>query len=245
MRWAWLVLALAACGRLGFDDLGTDGGAGGGPGSGSGSGSGTSGTGPRLITSADMSIDSTATVPMPEFLTFTGDLQIVGVTTFSETSFVLGVSDDVGNRFDSASARATVLGGSTEIWYGAVSHSGATRLTVTLSEASGATVWLAEFAGLLYAPPTAAMTPDEPAAASVPGAEVMTPVPSSVVFSIVRLADGQVSRIHAGNSFTALGVLDAQAAAYLVANSPGAYHPEWDENTVASACASTAAFRPQ
>ncbi len=238
MRWAWLVLALAACGRLGFDDLGGDAGAGaGGPGSGSGGG----GT-PRVISTADVSADGVATVTLPLWPQ-AGDVLVIGVATYSGTSFVKQISDDGGNTYASALARAVSLvdSSSSEIWYGPVT-TGAKRLTVSLSEASGATVWVAELAGVAPAPPAVAFGAAAPGS-MVPGPPAVV-IANAFVFSVLRLDDGHLESIHTGNPFNPLGIVDAQNAAYVIAPAAGTYRAEWDASAVAGACGSTAAFLP-
>ncbi len=244
MRWAWLVMVVAACGRLGFDDLGSDAGPGAPPGSGSGSGAGTGGM-PRLVAASDVSLDGAATVTIPLLPAQVGDVLVIGVATYSQSSFVLQISDDAGDSFVSASARAVSVVGasSSEIWYGLLTHKGASRLTLSLSEASGATMWIAEFADLPVTPPLVAIGDAAPGS-MVSGPAVATPAANAVVFSVLRLDDGQVSRIHSGNPFMPLGIVDAQDAAYMIAPAAGAYRAEWDANTVAGACGSTAAFLP-
>lgn len=241
MRWATLILVIAsACGRLGFDDLGSDGGPGTAPGSGS-NGGGGSGT-PQVISTADISADGIATVTLP-VLPRVGDVLVIGVATYSETSYVKLVSDDAGNTYLSALARAVSLvgGSSSEIWYGPVTTA-ANRLTVSLSEASGATVWVAEVAGLAPAPPAVAFGEAAPGS-MVPGPPAVV-IANAFVFSVVRLDDGHLESIHTGNPFNPLGIVDAQNAAYVIAPSAGTYRAEWDASAVAGACGSTAAFLP-
>jgi hypothetical protein len=168
--------------------------------------------------------------------------------SFSPGAFLTAVTDNAGNPYVSASAGATWASTGfdhIEIWYAKDSLPGATLLTVMGPGGPNREVWFMEVAGMdLIAPLDVVATVSDAPATAFPIAPPVTPTTAaSFVVSVGDFAGG-VSGVQVGNPFHALAILDGNNTAYYVAGAPGTYGAVWDDGTVSSYCASTAAFKP-
>jgi len=229
------LLALAACGRVGFDalpgDVSPDGGGGG----------TTSSCPPALHGVVTKQSGSAAMLTVP-ITPGAGDLLVLGMVVYDDTTSVELVTDDAGDVYRSAGARATVPGDAVEIWYAAGVRGGATMVTVKLTSASGGALWASDVSGLRGDPPVIAMQGNVAGGSTLVAPEVITTGADSFVFSIAAISTGTLDNLHAGSAFSALPPQNGDDAAYLFAHAPGRYSAVWDATAFSNGCASTAAF---
>lgn len=211
----------------------------------SGGGGGTGSSGWSVVNSASNSGSITSlTIPA----TGSGNLIAVALMFNGGTS-VASISDDAGNSYVSAGARAVYGIASTEIWYAVNSNSGATLITPTFAGSPthvDITVW--EVSGISTAAPDAANTSSGNLTLdNTPGPAVTTTQAGDFVLSILFAIDTDLSGISSGNEFTNDFTTDGNGWAHITSNSapPGSHQASWYTSTPKGIyCASTAAFRP-
>ncbi len=161
---------------------------------------------------------------------------------------IASVTDNAGNVYSEAGgARATDTSANTmaDIWYSENSVAGATVVTITPSPsgtAGTAVIW--EFSGVEpYAPLDQTAVLNSQSATTTPvGASVVTTSPTEVVISVAN-AQGTVTGIHAGNSFSSDSTAASEGWAHLIASSAGTYAPQWTTSTSGTFCSSTVSFK--
>jgi hypothetical protein len=180
--------------------------------------------------------------------TGTGNLIVVGLM-FNGGTYVTAVSDDAGNTYASAGAKAYVGDGSTEIWYAVNSKSGATLVTPTFANATThveITVW--EVSGISTSAPDATNSSSGNVTLSnTPGPAVTTTQAGDFIVSILFAIDSSVSGISSGNEFTNDFTTNGNGWAHITSNSAakGTYQASWSTSPSQGIyCASTVAFRP-
>jgi hypothetical protein len=176
-----------------------------------------------------------------------GNLIVVGLM-FNAGTYVTGVTDDAGNSYASAGAKAYVGDGSTEIWYAVNSKPGATVVTPAFANATThveITVW--EVSGIATSAPDAANgATGSVTAGNTPGPSVTTTQAGDFVVSILFAVDASVSGISSGNAFTNDFTTNGNGWAHITSNSAakGTYQASWSTTPAQGIyCASTVAFR--
>jgi hypothetical protein len=160
---------------------------------------------------------------------------------------IASVADNAGNVYSEArGARATDTAANTmaDIWYAGNSASGATVVTITPSPsgtAGTAVIW--EFSGI---PPFSrldqtAVLNSQPATTTPLGASLATTSPAEVIVSVAN-AQGPVTGISPGNSFSSDSTAGGEGWAHFIASSSGTYAPQWTTGTSGTFCSSTISF---
>jgi hypothetical protein len=186
---------------------------------------------------------SSLTIPA----TGTGNLIVVGIM-FNEGTYVTGVTDDAGNTYVSADAKAYTGPLSTEIWYAVNSKPGATVVTPTFGQLTSheeITVW--EVSGISTLAPDATNTSSGSVLSNTPGPAVVTGHAGDFIVSILFAADTHLSGISTGNEFTNDFTTEGNGWAHITSNSvpAGTYQASWSTSIPQGGyCASTVAFRP-
>ena len=180
--------------------------------------------------------------------TGTGHLIVVALM-FNGGTYATGVSDDAGNAYVSADAKAYAGALSTEIWYAVNSKPGATVVTPTFADSPTSveiTVW--EVSGISTSPPDVSNTSNGVFTLNnTPGPAVITTQAGDFIVSILFAVDTNVSGISTGNEFTNDFTTSGNGWAHITSNSaPAATHQaSWVTSTPQGGyCASTVAFRP-
>jgi hypothetical protein len=180
--------------------------------------------------------------------TGTGNLIVVGLM-FNGGTYVTSVSDDAGNTYISAGARAYVGIASTEIWYAVNSKPGATVVTPTFADSTThveITVW--EVSGIsTLAPDAINTTSGSITLDNTPGPAVTTAHAGDFIVSILFAVDTTITGISTGNEFTNDFTTDGNGWAHITSNSApaGTHQASWYTPTPQGVyCASTVAFRP-
>ncbi len=186
---------------------------------------------------------SSLTIPA----TGTGNLIVVALM-FNNGTYVTGVSDDAGNAYVSADAKAYVGALSTEIWYAVNSKPVATVVTPAFAEATThveITVW--EVSGISTSAPDATNTSSGTVTLNnTPGPAVITAHAGDFIVSILFAVDTSFSGISTGNEFTNDFTTDGNGWAHITSNSvpAGTHQASWLTSTPQGVyCASTVAFR--
>jgi len=160
---------------------------------------------------------------------------------------ISGIGDNTGNIYNEAgSARSTDSGGNTmaDIWYAQNILPGTTTVTVTPSSASTGTAVIWELSGLEpYAPLDQTAVLDSQAGTTTPsGASVTTTVPAELIISIAN-AQGNLTGLASGSSFTADSTVNGDGWAHLVTASSGTYTAQWSNAISGTYCSSTVSFK--
>lgn len=186
---------------------------------------------------------STLTIPA----TGTGNLIVVGLM-FNGGTYAIGVSDDAGNTYVSADAKAYAGVDSTEIWYAVNSKPGATVVTPAFANSTThveITVW--EVSGLsTSAPDVSSASSGNVTLSNTPGPAVVTAHAGDFIVSILFALDTTFSGISTGNDFTDDFTTNGNGWAHITSNSvpAGTYQASWVTSTPQGEyCASTVAFR--
>jgi hypothetical protein len=186
---------------------------------------------------------SSLTIPA----TGTGNLIVVALM-FNGGTYATGVSDDAGNAYVSADAKAYVGVDSTEIWYAVNSKSGATVVTPAFANSTThveITVW--EVSGLSTSAPDATnISSGSVTLNNTPGPAVITTHAGDFIVSILFALDTTFSGISTGNEFTDDFTTNGNGWAHITSNSApaGTHQASWVTSTPQGVyCASTAAFR--
>jgi hypothetical protein len=161
---------------------------------------------------------------------------------------ISSVTDNAGNAYQEAgTARATDTGGNTmaDIWYTENSVAGATVVTITPSPtgtAGTAVIW--EFSGVEpFSPLDQTEVLNSQSATTTPlGASVLTTSPAEVIISVAN-AQGSVTGIKSGNSFSSDSSASSEGWAHFIASSAGTYAPQWTTSTSGTFCSSTVSFK--
>jgi hypothetical protein len=176
-----------------------------------------------------------------------GNLIAVGLM-FNGGTYVTSISDDAGNVYVSAGAKAFVGGYSSEIWYAVNSRSGATLVTPTFAGSPTQvelTVW--ETSGISSsAPDTTSTSSGRVTLDNIPGAAVTTTETSDFIVSILFAIDTDVSGMSTGSGFTNDFTTEGNGWAHITSNSVpvGTYQASWVTSSPEGVyCASSAAFR--
>ena len=180
----------------------------------------------------------------------TGSGNLIAVALmFNGTTSVARVSDDAGNAYVSAGARAARGVASVEIWYALNSVAGATVVTPTFVGSPThveITTW--EVSGILSMPPDATNTASGLVTlTNIPGPAVTTTQASDFIVSILFAINTNVTSLGSGNEFTLDFRTNGNGWAHITSNSSsaGTHQASWNMATVSGAyCASTVAFAP-
>jgi hypothetical protein len=180
--------------------------------------------------------------------TGTGNLIVVALM-FNEGTYVTSVSDDAGNAYVSADAKAYTSALSTEIWYAVNSKPGATVVTPAFAESTShveITVW--EVSGISNSAPDVTNTLSGSVTLdNTPGPAVITSHAGDFIVSILFAVDTSISGISTGNEFTNDFTTNGNGWAHITSNSApaGTHQASWVTSTPQGGyCASTVAFRP-
>jgi hypothetical protein len=180
--------------------------------------------------------------------TGTGNLIAVGLMFNGGTS-VATVSDNAGNSYVSAGAKAAVGNFSTEMWYAVNSKPGATVVTPTFADSLThveITVW--EVSGISTSAPDVTNTSSGSTTLNnTPGPAVTTTQANDFILSILFAVDATLSGISSGNEFTNDFTTNGNGWAHINSTSApvGTHQSSWFTSTPQGIyCASTVAFRP-
>jgi hypothetical protein len=180
--------------------------------------------------------------------TGTGNLIVVGLM-FNGGTYATSISDDAGNTYVSANAKAYFGGESTEIWYAVNSEPNATVVTPTFADSPThveITVW--EVSGISV--PALDVTNTSSGSVTLdntPGPAVTTAQAGEFVVSILFAVDASFSGISTGNEFTNDFTTNGNGWAHITSNSApaGTQQASWFTSAPQGVyCASTVAFRP-
>lgn len=166
---------------------------------------------------------------------------------FNGTTSVTSVTDNAGNTYVTAGARASYGPLSSEIWYAVSSKSGATLVTPHFGGSPTTiemTSW--EVSGLSTAAPDAAKGASGTVAANTPGAAVTTTQAGDFVVSVLFANAANFSSITTGNEFTDDFTTGGDGWAHITSNSAaaGSHQASWyTASPTGIYCTSTAAFR--
>jgi hypothetical protein len=212
---------------------------------GCGQGSIYRGTSSWAIVNTSSNAGPTASLTIPA--TGTGNLIVVALMFNGETS-VTTVSDDAGNAYVSAGARAALADRSTEIWYAVNSKPGATAVTPAFADSPTLiqiTVW--EVSGISFGAPDVTNTSSGNLTLNnTPGPAVTTMQPDDFIVSIMFAMDTNILGISNGNEFTNDFTTWGDGWAHITSSfaPAGMYQASWFVSTPQGIyCASTAGFR--
>jgi hypothetical protein len=177
----------------------------------------------------------------------TGNLIVVALMFNGGTS-VATVSDNAGNSYVSAGAKAALTDRSTEIWYAVNSKPGATVITPTFADSPTfvqMTVW--EVSGISFSAPDVTNTSSGNLNLNnMPGAAVTTTQADDFIVSILFAMDTNIISISSGNDFTNDFTTWGNGWAHITSSfaPAGTYQASWFTSTPQGIyCASTVAFR--
>lgn len=197
-----------------------------------------------IVNNTSTAGSATLTIPA----TGTGNLIAVALM-FNGGTYVNSISDDAGNVYVSANAKAAVGNGSTEIWYAVNSKPGATVVNPTFADSPThveITVW--EVSRISTSAPDVANTSSGNLTLdNTPGPAVTTTQPDDFILSILFAVGTSISGISSGNEFTNDFMTDGNGWAHITSRSAraGTYQASWITSTPQGMyCASTVAFRP-
>ena len=180
--------------------------------------------------------------------TGTGNLIVVALM-FNGGTYATGVSDDAGNAYVSADAKAFITDHSTEIWYAVNSKPGATVVTPAFADSPThveITSW--EVSGISTSAPDVTNTSSGHVTLNnTPGAAVSTAQAGDFIVSILFAAESIMSGISTGNEFTNDFTTNGNGWAHITSNSvpAGTHQASWSTSAPQGLyCSSTVAFRP-
>jgi hypothetical protein len=180
--------------------------------------------------------------------TGTGNLIAVALM-FNGGTYVNSISDNAGNVYVSANAKAIVDTESTEIWYAVNSQPGATVVYPTFADSPThveITVW--EVSGISTSGPDAVSTSSgNLTLVNTPGPAVVTTQTDDFILSVLFAVDSSISSISSGNQFTNDFTTNGNGWAHITSSSApaGTYQASWYTSAPQGKnCASTVAFRP-
>jgi hypothetical protein len=180
----------------------------------------------------------------------TGKGNLIAVALmFNGTTSVASISDNAGNAYVSAGARAPSGPFSVEIWYAQNSLAGATLITPTFAGSPTSieiTTW--EVSGVLSLPPGATNTATGTVTlTNTPGPAVTTPEAGDFIISVLLVVNTSVSGISTGNEFTNDFKTNGNGWAHITSNSSsaGTHQASWSiPNPAGKYASSTVAFAP-
>lgn len=175
--------------------------------------------------------------------TASGNLMVLGLMYHNTQFCTNSISDNAGNTYTMANANAYFVSGNSEVWYVPASLAGASQITFNTCGERPSVFYL-EVAGIDNASPidgAPAMTTNGPASNLLTAPPVSTSGPA-LIFSMGHPEQG-VSELAAGSPFTAMNLVDRDAAAYLVSESAGSFGALWNQVTFGRFCSSTIAFK--
>jgi hypothetical protein len=180
----------------------------------------------------------------------TGSGHLIAVALmFNGTTSVASVSDNAGDTYASAGARAASGAASVEIWYALNSVAGATVVTPTFVGAPTSveiSVW--EVSGVLSLPPDSTNTATGLVTSNnTPGAAVTTTQAGDFVISLLLGINASFTTISTGNEFTNDFRIFGNGWAHITSNSSsaGTHQASWFTSTPNGGyCSSTVAFAP-
>jgi len=197
-----------------------------------------------LVNKASVSGNPAKNLTIPT--THAGDLIAVAIL-FNQSTSVTGVSDNAGNTYVSAGARAVVGGLSSEIWYAVNSKAGATVITPAFGASpthEEITEW--EVSGLSTAGPDAAASlSGKITANNTTGPAVTTKYAGDFIVSVMFAGSTNLTSMSSGNAFTDDFTTNGNGWAHITSNSTsvGSYQPSWYTASPGGGfCASTVAF---
>jgi len=180
----------------------------------------------------------------------TGSGNLIAVALmFSGTTSITSISDNAGNTYVSAGARATINQYSSEIWYAVNSKSGATVVTPKFGASPShveITEW--EFSGVSTGAPDATNTSfGNVTLNNTPGPAVTTTQAGDLVISVLLAGSASFASITSGNEFTDDFATNGNGWAHITSNSSsaGSHQASWyTASPTGVYCASTVAFLP-
>jgi hypothetical protein len=180
----------------------------------------------------------------------TGSGHLIAVALmFNGTTSVASISDNAGNAYVSASARAVSGSNSVEIWYAQNSAAGATVVTPNfVSAPTSIEIAIWEVSGVLSMPLDAANTASGTITLNnTPGPAVTTTKAGDFVVSVLLALNAPFTGISEGNEFTNDFTTFGNGWAHITSNSSsaGTQQASWSTSSPTGAyCASTVAFAP-
>lgn len=227
--WVLALVALAGCGRIGFDAVASDG-----PDSATWS----------LVQSAGGKTGLPALTP-----TGSGNLVVVAVQ-LKDSDAVVSITDDApggSNTYVAIPAAHAIdsnAASGVEIWYATNSRPGATGVFVVAGVAvEGIVVWEVSWSPTVMV--DAVNRLDSQAKTVTPsGASVTTTAVGDFVVSVAILEKTALG-IHAGNEFTNDVLTNANGWAHITsaASAAGIHQAQWDQDVEGTYCSGTVAFR--
>jgi hypothetical protein len=198
-----------------------------------------------LVNKASVSGNPASSLTIPA--TGSGNLIAVAILFNPKTS-VTSVSDNAGNTYVSAGARAVNGGLNSEIWYAVNSKAGATVITPAFGTSpthEEITEW--EVAGLSTGVPDAAGTlSGKITLNNTTGPAVTTTQAGDFIVADMFAVSTNLTSMSSGNAFTDDFTTDGNGWAHITSNSTsaGTYQPSWYTASPAGGfCASTVAFK--
>jgi hypothetical protein len=226
-----LVAVIAACGRVGFDDVVAIDDAAVGPAT------------PTLVSSGSATADTSSnmSIAVTGLSAQRGHLLVVAILSYTAAVSVAAVLDDANNTYVSVNARAMSDDGGSEIWYVASSIGVVSNVKVMFDGVSGGAVWFAEFSGVASSAPLdaegEATGGEQP---TLHGPTVSTSAPNDLVVSVIEISSGDVVAVDA--PYVNLPAISGDDASYGVAPSPGTNGVTWTADGTGETVATTAAF---
>ena len=235
-KW-WIALVwIAACGRIGFDDLAD-----------APSGDSVPPPPPIAVVQTASNFATTSALAVTLSSTGAGSTIIVATGGYNVGSPVLSIVDDVGNIYKSAqsvSVISTIAANDTvEIWYSTTGHAGATSVTVSAAQSQAREAWVIEATGLPITAPLEQVAAISNAPASAfPASPAISPTNLPALLVVIGDFAACVTGLEGNSKFTPLPLILGNAAAFLVATSPGDYAATWIGEASDTYCVSTATF---
>jgi hypothetical protein len=198
-----------------------------------------------VVNKASKSGTPMTNLPIPS--TGIGNMIVVALL-FNGTTSVASVSDNAGNTYVSAGARATVANFATEIWYAVNSTSGATVITPTFVGSPThleMTEW--EVSGVSTAAPDATgVASGSVVSSNTAGPAVTTTQVGDFLVGVLFVGAVNFTGMSTGNEFTADFTTNGNGWAHITSTSAsaGTHQPSWftPHTPVGKYCGSTVAF---
>lgn len=229
-----LLIFVAACGRLGFDERLVDGAADASP-----------PEPPAFVAMGGASAEDTAqTLQVAIPPTTPGNALVVSFTIHTDAA-VTGITDDGGNTYVSAGVRASQANTSSEIWISDHASS-ATTVDITTSKPGSFNAYTLELANVHGAPAklSSACLEYPPTFVQAP---ITTTVPDELIVTVTMFAF-PVFISSMDPPFVGLPPQSGNATGYLIARDPGTYAStftlESGEGMTAMTCASSVSWTP-
>jgi hypothetical protein len=242
-----LLVILAGCGRLAFDEPNADAAKADAP---SIDATGDAPTArPFLVQEAIKSgTNGTSLVVGLDMPVSPGSMLVVATLNFNiggTAAATTGVADGAGNSFTSANARATWTGteGQVEIWYLPSAGAGVTVVTIDSAALTSRSAWVLELGNMKADQPLDVVNVvSDGTTNGMPLAPTVSPSRAPAVIVSAILLSGAVTQVTSGNGFVPLPSINGDAAAYAIVDAPGTYGAVWDAPGSDNYGSSTAAF---